>query len=93
MNCSAIHRLATLLLLVTPACAQTGPRADLVAIGRVWTGDAAKPWAEAVAVQGDTIVFVGDSAAGLGRVGDGTVVLRGALVTPGMLYGDRKSVV
>ena len=38
------------------------PAADLVAYGRVWTGDTAAPWAGAVAISGDTIVAVGDSA-------------------------------
>lgn len=84
MTRSAISHLGALLFVLTAACAQSGSRADLVAIGRVWTGDSVTPWAEAVAVQGDSIGFVGDSATALRRVGDGTVVLRGALVTPGL---------
>src|SRR5918999_673709 len=36
--------------------------ADLVVYGRVWTGDSTRPWAEAVAVEGEKIVAVGDSA-------------------------------
>ena len=74
------------LRLVAPlmlAACQTVPPADLVAVGRVWTGDSARPWAEAVAVEGDSIVAVGDSAGLLRRAGQGTVVLRGAFISPG----------
>ena len=36
---------------------------DLVLInGKVWTGDAARPWAESVAVRGGTIFAVGTAA-------------------------------
>ena len=57
--------------------------------GRVWTGDSATPWAGAVAVAGDTIVAVGDSA-GLARlVGPGTRVIANgpAMVVPGFMDG------
>ena len=38
------------------------PMADLVVYGKVWTGDSARPWAQAVAARGDTIVVVGERA-------------------------------
>lgn len=65
------------------------PAADLVAYGRVWTGDTAAPWAGAVAVSGDTIVAVGDSAGVSAFVGPGTRVLDNArgLITPGFMDG------
>jgi predicted amidohydrolase YtcJ len=56
---------------------------DLIALGRVWTGDAARPWAEGVAVRGDTIVAVGDGNDLLALAGRGTEVLRAAFVMPG----------
>ncbi|HEX6644281.1 MAG TPA: amidohydrolase [Gemmatimonadales bacterium] len=63
--------------------------ADLVAYGRVWTGDTAAPWAGAVAVSGDTIVAVGDSAAVSAYVGPNTRVLDNAkgMITPGFMDG------
>lgn len=36
--------------------------ADIVVRGRVYTGDASRPWAQAVAVRGDRILGVGDEA-------------------------------
>lgn len=72
------------VLLLAQACSSVAAPVDLVAYGRVWTGDSTTPWAQAVAVQGDSIVFVGDSAELAARVGPGTVILRGALVTPGL---------
>jgi len=61
--------------------------ADMVVYGRVWTGDSAAPWAQAVAISGDTIVAVGDSAAIAVRVGDSTRVIAngGAMVAPGFM--------
>lgn len=65
------------------------PAADLVAYGRVWTGDTAAPWAGAVAVSGDTIVAVGDSAGVSAYVGPGTRILDNArgMITPGFMDG------
>lgn len=65
------------------------PAADLVAYGRVWTGDTAAPWAGAVAVSGDTIVAVGDSAGVSAYVGPDTRILDNArgMITPGFMDG------
>ena len=63
--------------------------ADLVVYGRVWTGDSARPWAGAVAVAGDRILEVGDSATVGKLVGASTRVINNgkALVTPGFMDG------
>jgi predicted amidohydrolase YtcJ len=63
--------------------------ADLIVFGRVWTGDSAKPWAQAVAVVGDKVVAVGDSAGLASRVGPGTRVIQNgkAMVVPGFMDG------
>ena len=55
--------------------------------GKVYTADDAKPWAEAVAVLGSDIVYVGDSAGAEAYVGDGTTVndLAGKVLLPGMI--------
>jgi predicted amidohydrolase YtcJ len=59
--------------------------ADLMIYGRVWTGDSTLPWAQAVAVAGDTIVAVGDSAGLAKLTGPGTRVMSNgkAMVVPG----------
>jgi predicted amidohydrolase YtcJ len=57
--------------------------------GRVWTGDSANPWAQAVAVAGDTIAAVGDSATLSQLLGSGTRVIHNgkAMVVPGFMDG------
>ena len=64
----------------------SGP-ADMVIYGRVWTGDSAKPWAQAVAIAGDTIAAVGDSAAVSERVGSRTRLIHNGkgMVAPGFM--------
>jgi len=67
------------------ASGRSAPPPDLVIFGRVWTGDSARPWAAAVAIAGDTIAAVGDSAAVAALQGPATrVVSNGAaMVAPG----------
>jgi predicted amidohydrolase YtcJ len=51
--------------------------------GKIWTGDARRPWAEAVAIEGNRIVAVGSSA-DIGR--NGTIIdLKGRLAVPGFI--------
>jgi len=61
--------------------------ADLVVFGKVWTGDSTRPYAQAVATRGDTIIAVGDSATVARLIGDSTRVLQNgpALITPGFM--------
>jgi predicted amidohydrolase YtcJ len=65
------------------ASAAVSERADLVVVGDVYTVDAARSWAKAVAIRGDRIVTVGSEADVRDRVGDGVEVLPGACVMPG----------
>ncbi len=58
-------------------------RADLVVVGDVYTVDAARSWAKAVAIRGDRIVAVGTEAEVRERVGDGAQLISGACVVPG----------
>jgi predicted amidohydrolase YtcJ len=62
---------------------------DLVVFGRVWTGDSASPWAGAVAVLGDTVVAVGDSARVARMAGPATRALSSGkgMVVPGFMDG------
>ena len=77
-----------LLAVLLAACNRTPP-ADLVIFGRVWTGDQARPWAGAVAIRGDSIIAVGDSAELARQVGKDTRRLDNgrALVVPGFMDG------
>lgn len=88
-------RTAPYILLALVACSSVErdheiappPAANLVMYGRVWTGDTAAPWAGAVAVAGDSIVAVGDSASVAVYVGPSTQVVDNgrALVVPGFM--------
>jgi len=55
--------------------------------GKVYTVNALQPWAEAVAVTGHEIVYVGDAAGAEERVGEGTerIDLGGKTVLPGFI--------
>ncbi len=56
---------------------------------RVYTVNAAQPWAEAVAVSDDKIVYVGDGAGVQAYVGDDTETfdLKGKMLLPGFVSG------
>lgn len=65
-------------------------RADVVFRGgTVYTGGGPAPWAQAVAVTGDSIVYVGDDAGAMALAGDRTRVidLDGRLLMPGFVEG------
>jgi predicted amidohydrolase YtcJ len=75
------------VVLVTSAGFQGKPAdADLILTNaRVWTGDAARPWAEALAIQGNKIIKVASSAEVRKSAAQGTQIidLGGKLVIPG----------
>jgi predicted amidohydrolase YtcJ len=51
------------LPLLLCVCATTAPDADLILTNaRIWTGERASPWAEAVAIRGDCVLAVGQRA-------------------------------
>ena len=60
-----------------------GRAADLVLVGDVYTVDAARRWAQAVAVCGDRIVAVGTETDVREQVGAAAEVVRGACILPG----------
>jgi predicted amidohydrolase YtcJ len=72
-----------------PASPAASRPADLVVYGRVWTGDSARPWARAVAVAGERVTAVGDSADIARLRGPATKVLRTpqGMVVPGFMDG------
>src|SRR6266508_1880118 len=75
--------------LLACGAASTQHPADLVVYGRVWTGDSATHWAQAVAIAADTVVAVGDSATTARLVGPQTRVLSSGrgMVVPGFMDG------
>jgi len=94
---TAATALAPAVFLATDASAQetatkaaTGGPADFVFHnGPVYTVRGPAPWAEAVAVRGNTIVHVGDAAGAKAMVGPQTKVvdLKGRLLMPGFVEG------
>lgn len=75
------------LALLMAACAKH-PTAQNVVIGKIWTGNARQPWAEALAANGDTLVAVGTKAEIAPWIDDSTQVVRlpdGQLITPGFI--------
>ncbi len=80
-----MRKLVPFLLALAACSGRSG--ADLAIYGRIWTGDSANPWAQAVAVRGDSIIAVGDSATVAALVGSRTEVIapEGAFVTPGFM--------
>jgi len=81
-------RIAALCVLLLAAC---GQKADIVIVGgTVWTGlTSGQGRPGAVAIQGDKILAVGDSAEVARTIGSKTVVVdgRGGLVMPGFADG------
>jgi predicted amidohydrolase YtcJ len=77
--------LWSFMICSTIALAQEASLA--VVHARVWTGDAARPWAAALAAKGDTILAVGDDAAIRKLIAPHTRVLdaHGGMVTPGFI--------
>lgn len=77
------------LLACTAACSSPDtPTASLVVTGaRVWTGDPAMPWGEAVAVSGDEILAVGTASDIAPLIGDETEVIaaEGGMLVPGFI--------
>jgi hypothetical protein len=82
-----VSRFVVVLALAAPA-ASRAQSADLILTnGRFWTGDSARPFAQAVAIRGDRIVAVGSAAEVAARRGVGTRVmdLGGRFATPGFI--------
>ncbi len=75
-----------LLMLGALACAgPTVPAADMVLFGPIWTGNPDQPVAQGVAISGDSILAVGDSAEIAGFVGRTTLTeYVTGLIVPGV---------
>ena len=83
-----MRRIAVAFLVLLGALVASAadvPADRILTGGRIWTADDARPWAEALAIRGDRIVYVGDAAGVRALRGPKTelVELAGRLVTPG----------
>jgi predicted amidohydrolase YtcJ len=86
--CRVLVLLTALGLVTGCKTAAEGNMVDLILVnGKVWTGDPARPWAEAVAVRDGKIFAVGTAAElrTLSPSGAKLVELGGALVLPGFI--------
>ncbi len=83
------RHVPALLLIGTLACQGGGPRASIALFGKVWTGDSARPEAAAMAIAGDSILAIGDSATIAALVGPKTEVIAtsSGLIVPGFADG------
>ena len=80
--------LALLALLVTtPPHTASSPVTMVVVNARVWTGDSTRPWADAIAVSGDTLAAVGSSAEVRKMAAPDTRIIdaHGAMLVPGFI--------
>jgi predicted amidohydrolase YtcJ len=83
--------LAPLIFVITTGCASAPvtetPITLAVVNARAWTGDARRPWADAIAVRGDRIAAVGSSAEVRKLAGrDATVIdAKGMMLVPGFI--------
>ncbi len=84
-------RLLVCAMLLAACSPTTAPRSESASLvitnARVWTGDADKPWAEAVASKGENIIAVGSSADIAPLIGDDTevIVADGGMLVPGFI--------
>jgi predicted amidohydrolase YtcJ len=63
------------------------PASMIITNARIWTGNPAQPYAEAMAVSGDTIVAVGSNRKAMKYKADTTIILDmdGKFITPGFI--------
>ena len=92
MRIDMFTRVATLLVptLLLTGCSMKsetqGPVTMVVVNARVWTGDARRPWADALAVRGERLAAVGSSAEVRKLAGSARVIdAGGQMVVPGFI--------
>lgn len=86
-KCRNISLIAISLMLFGSSCKQK-QYADEVITGKIWTGDDQHPWAEAMAVAGDTIMAVGskdEMKALIGKDTRQTLAGNDQLIVPGFI--------
>ena len=82
------NAIITILAAMLPALLSAAQIAERVGInGRIYTMNQAQPWAEAIAIKGDTIIYVGDDKGVKAFIGPNTIVgdMKGKLMLPGFI--------
>lgn len=79
--------LLALTLLNFTGCTTTETATMAIINARIWTGDTARPWAEAIAVSGEKIIFVGSSDEVKKMVSDSSLLVdaKNQMVIPGFI--------
>ncbi len=77
--------LSLFLCINFAACKTTESPSLAIINAKIWTGDEAQPWAEAIAVKGETIIHVGSSEEVRKMLTDGTELIdaKGQMLVPG----------
>jgi predicted amidohydrolase YtcJ len=87
INPKIMNRIFLLAIVILASCTEK-PTADLVVYGKIWTGNPEQPWAEAMAINSDTIVAIGSKTEIEKYEGTGTQKIKapsGGLITPGFI--------
>jgi predicted amidohydrolase YtcJ len=81
--------VASALTLCAASALAAGTADTVFTGGKVYTVNEKQPWAEAVAVKGNKIVYVGDAVGAKSFIGDGTDVIdaSGKTILPGFVSG------
>lgn len=85
------HRYTVCLVLLILGACQSDTEQDVATLvvtdARVWTGDPDRPWAEAVASRGETIIAVGSKSEIEPMIGEDTEIISvaGSMLVPGMI--------
>jgi predicted amidohydrolase YtcJ len=84
-NTSYFFILSLFLCINFAACKTTENPSLAIVNARIWTGDEAQPWAEAIATKGETIIHVGSSEEVRKILADGTKLIdaQGQMMVPG----------
>lgn len=80
--------IATLLLIGAASCQNRFPKAELIVTNaKIWTGNEQRPWAKAMAVEGETIIAVGNLERVMKYKSSKTTIIdmKSRLVTPGFI--------
>ena len=77
--------LSLIICINFTACKSTESPTLAIVNAKIWTGDEAQPWAEAIAIKGETIILVGSSEKVRKMLADGTELIdaKGQMLVPG----------
>lgn len=84
---SLVAALALIFHCVAGTQVASGEAPQALVTGRIWTGQSERPWAEAIVIEGERILFVGDREAAAKRLRpDATVIdAEQGIVVPGLI--------